>query len=115
MSYWWMQYIVPPILSGISFPTVYLFAGELFPTVVRNIGIGSASTVARIGSMVAPFVAGLSGVAYWLPPVIFGGFPIIGAILVVFLPETQGAPLPETIEDGENFGKKVKKNHSNGM
>lgn len=94
---------------SISFPTVYLFAGELFPTVVRNIGIGSASTCARIGSMVAPFVAGLSSVAHWMPPVIFGVFPIIAAVLVVFLPETQGAPLPETIEDGEKFGKKVQK------
>lgn len=107
--------LVPVILASlgivgmsISFPTVYLFAGELFPTVVRNIGIGSASTVARIGSMVAPFVAGLKSVAFWLPPFIFGVFPIIGAVLVVFLPETQGAPLPETIEDGENFGKKIK-------
>lgn len=107
--------LVPVVLASlgivgmsISFPTVYLFAGELFPTVVRNIGIGSASTIARIGSMVAPFVAGLSSVAFWLPPVIFGVFPILGAMLVVFLPETKGAALPETIEDGENFGKKVK-------
>lgn len=93
---------------SISFPTVYLFAGELFPTVVRNIGIGTASTVARIGSMVAPFVAGLSATAYWLPPIIFGTFPIVGAVLVIWLPETKGAPLPETIEDGELFGKRVK-------
>lgn len=64
--------------------------------------------------MIAPFVAGLSSVAHWLPPVIFGVFPIIAAVLVVFLPETKGAPLPETIEDGENFGKKVKK-IGNGM
>lgn len=113
--------LIPVVLASlgivgmsISFPTVYLFAGELFPTVVRNIGIGAASTVARIGSMLAPFVAGLSSVAYWLPPVIFGGFPIIAAMLVVFLPETQGAPLPETIEDGENFGKKVKSADNNG-
>lgn len=94
---------------SISFPTVYLFAGELFPTVVRNIGIGTASTVARIGSMVAPFVAGLSATAHWLPPIIFGIIPIIGAALVLLLPETKGAPLPETIEDGENFGKKHSK------
>lgn len=37
---------------SISFPTVYLYAGELFPTVVRNIGVGTASMIARIGSMV---------------------------------------------------------------
>lgn len=32
--------------------------------------------------------------------------PLIGAVLVIFLPETLGAPLPETLEDGEAFGKK---------
>lgn len=37
---------------SISFPTVYIYAGELFPTVVRNIGVGTASMIARIGSMV---------------------------------------------------------------
>jgi hypothetical protein len=40
-----------------------------------------------------------------LPPVIFGIGPIIGAILCLLLPETMNCELPETIEDGENFGK----------
>ncbi|XP_070497497.1 organic cation transporter protein-like isoform X2 [Chironomus tepperi] len=94
----------------ISFPTVYLYGGELFPTVIRNIAIGTASMIARIGSMISPFIAsGLSKTAHWLPPAIFGIIPIIGAVLVLFLPETRGFPLPETIEDGENFGKKEKK------
>lgn len=43
-----------------SFPTVYLYAGELFPTVVRNIGLGTSSMVARIGSMV-------SANCFWFP------------------------------------------------
>lgn len=92
---------------SISFPTVYLYGGELFPTVVRNVGIGLASMIARIGSMIAPFVAGLSITVYWLPPIIFGIIPLLGAILVFWLPETKGHNLPETIQDGENFGKKV--------
>ncbi|KAG5679163.1 hypothetical protein PVAND_008753 [Polypedilum vanderplanki] len=93
----------------ISFPTVYLYGGELFPTVIRNIAIGIASMIARIGSMISPFIAsGLSKKAYWLPPALFGIIPILGALLVLFLPETRGFPLPETIEDGENFGKKIK-------
>lgn len=93
----------------ISFPTAYLYAGELFPTVVRNIGVGTSSMVARIGSMVAPFVADLSTSYHWLPPVIFGVVPLIGAGLLVFLPETKGVQLPETLEDGEAFGKKKAK------
>lgn len=65
--------------------------------------------IARVGSMVAPFVAGLSSTYHWLPPVIFGVCPLIGMVLLLFLPETNGEPLPETLEDGENFGKKKTK------
>lgn len=93
---------------SVAFPTVYLYGGELFPTVVRNIGIGLASMLARVGSMVAPFIAGLAVVNATMPPIIFGIIPLVGAALVHFLPETRGAPLPETIEDGELYGKKMK-------
>lgn len=94
---------------SISFPTVYLYASELFPTVVRNAGVGLASMIARIGSMIAPFVAGLSVSYHWMPPTIFGLIPIMGAALVFMLPETCGVPLPETIQDGENFGSVTRK------
>ncbi|XP_015108616.1 organic cation transporter protein isoform X1 [Diachasma alloeum] len=93
---------------SVSFTTVYLFSGELFPTVVRNIGVGTSSMCARIGSMVAPFIVSLNFVP-WLPPVFFGTFPLVGAALVLLLPETNGCTLPETLQDGEDFGKKAKK------
>lgn len=45
---------------SISFPTVYLYSAELFPTVVRNVGVGTSSMCARFGSMVAPYIASLA-------------------------------------------------------
>ncbi|XP_027839261.1 organic cation transporter protein isoform X1 [Aphis gossypii] len=95
--------------SSIAFPTIYLFSGELFPTVVRNVGVGSASMCARIGSVIAPFVSSLGVFNVYLPPMIFGTVPLIGALLCLLLPETRGAQLPVTIEDGERFGLKVTK------
>ncbi|XP_024944011.1 organic cation transporter protein isoform X2 [Cephus cinctus] len=94
---------------SVSFTTVYLFSGELFPTVVRNIGVGTSSMCARIGSMVAPFVVSLGLIKGWLPPIVFGTLPLMGAVLCFFLPETTGCTLPETLQDGEDFGKKQKK------
>lgn len=88
---------------ALSFPTVYIYSGELFPTMVRNIGVGTSSMCARFGSMAAPFVASLVTVEEWIPPVIFGITPLIGAILCLKLPETLDCKLPDTIEEAEMF------------
>ena len=42
-----------------GFSTVYIFSSELFPTVVRNAGMGASSCMARVGGMVAPYIADL--------------------------------------------------------
>lgn len=91
----WPEHQVPLastalIGMSISFPTVYLYAGELFPTVVRNVGIGTASMIARVGSMVAPFVIALKTTNPHIPPLALGILPIVGALLVLLLPETRG-------------------------
>ncbi|XP_063902776.1 organic cation transporter protein-like [Zophobas morio] len=90
---------------AVAFSAVYIFSGELFPTVVRNVGVGTSSMCARIGSMAAPFIAGLVLVQSWLPPVIFGVVPLIGAILCLKLPETLDCKLPDTVEEAEEFAK----------
>lgn len=91
---------------SLSFPTVYIYSGELFPTVIRNIGVGVSSMSARIGSMLAPFVAGLTSVDPSLPPIIFGVIPLIGALLCLKLPETLNCKLADTLEEAEQFGTK---------
>ena len=40
-----------------------------------------------------------------LPLTVLGLLALIGAVMALMLPETLGAILPDTIEDGENFGK----------
>ena len=40
----------------IIFTVVYVHSSELFPTEVRNVGVGTASMCARVGSMVAPYL-----------------------------------------------------------
>lgn len=92
--------------ASLTFPNVYLYGGETFPTVVRSNGIGLCSFIGRLGSVSAPFITDLKPIASFLPPLIFGIISLIGGILTFFLPETRGFPLPETLEDGEKFGKK---------
>lgn len=45
--------------SAAAYPIVYVFSAELFPTVVRNAGMGTSSCVSRMGGMIAPYVADL--------------------------------------------------------
>ncbi len=41
-----------------AFCSIYLYSSELFPTEVRNVGIGTASMFARISGMAAAFIGG---------------------------------------------------------
>jgi len=43
---------------SITFAVIYVHASELFPTDVRNVGVGSASMCARVSSMAAAYVGG---------------------------------------------------------
>lgn len=40
-----------------AFAVIYVWAAELFPTVVRNQGMGASSMFARVGGMGAPYIA----------------------------------------------------------
>uniref|UniRef100_A0A674G6W1 Major facilitator superfamily (MFS) profile domain-containing protein n=1 Tax=Taeniopygia guttata TaxID=59729 RepID=A0A674G6W1_TAEGU len=84
-----------------SFNCAYIFTGELFPTIIRQTGMGLGGTMARVGSMVAPLVRMMADVSPALPLVIYGAAPIVSAIATCFLPETRNAPLPETVKDVE--------------
>ncbi|CAB3226708.1 unnamed protein product [Arctia plantaginis] len=75
----------------------------MFPTVVRNAALGICSMMARVGAMLAPFVANMKQHGKWCAPVAFGIFPIVSALLCLMLPETKDCELLMTIEEGENF------------
>ncbi|XP_010079945.1 PREDICTED: solute carrier family 22 member 6-like, partial [Pterocles gutturalis] len=81
-----------------SFNCAYIFTGELFPTVIRQTGMGLGGTMARVGSMVAPLVRMAADVTPALPLLIYGAAPIISAIATCLLPETRHTPLPETVQ-----------------
>ncbi|GLV31845.1 uncharacterized protein CBL_07605 [Carabus blaptoides fortunei] len=89
---------------SLSFATMFVFSGELYPTIVRNVGIGTSSMFAKFGSMTAPFIDGLSNVHTWIPPLIYGTGPLLAILASLKLPETLNTKLPDTIEEAEQFG-----------
>lgn len=91
-------------LIASSFAILYNYSAEMFPTVIRNSALGLGSMCARLSGALTPLIALLDFLDPTLPAVTFGVVTLISGFLTLFLPETLGAPLPQTIEDGENFG-----------
>lgn len=91
-----------------SYGTIYIFTTEQFPTPVRNVGLGASSMMARIGGILAPYINVLGDIWKPFPLVVFGALSFASGLLSLYLPETLDKKLPETIEEGERFGKKVK-------
>ncbi|XP_078516576.1 solute carrier family 22 member 6-A-like [Lissotriton helveticus] len=89
-----------------SFVCCYLFSGELYPTMLRQTGMGLCNTMARIGGIVAPLVQLTGEYFRFLPLVIYACAPIISGIAACFLPETLNVALPDSIEEVENRGRR---------
>ena len=50
--------------AAAAFGVIYTYSLELYPTVLRNSGMGMSSCIARIGGMAAPYVAHSVGRSY---------------------------------------------------
>ncbi|XP_055954392.1 organic cation transporter protein [Patella vulgata] len=82
-----------------SYGMLYLLAAEVFPTVVRNIGVGVSSMSGSIGGILVPSLLDLNTIWTPLPLVIFGSLSITAGTLALLLPETTDKPMPQLLED----------------
>ncbi|GIY00441.1 organic cation transporter 1 [Caerostris darwini] len=87
-----------------TFMATYQQSSELYPTVVRSLGMGMSCTVAMLITLVVPYIVYLSIYGKAIPFIIIGLFGILAGILASFLPETLNENLPQSISDAENFG-----------
>jgi len=105
--------------SSISFTVICIYSCEIFPTVVRSLGVGFASCFGRFGGVMAPLIAsvdqqvsvnadpcedkGYTADAKW-SFVITGSLALLTGVCTLMLPETFNEPLPETCDDAEEKG-----------
>ncbi|XP_067667759.1 solute carrier family 22 member 3-like [Haliotis asinina] len=87
--------------------TSFFFTPEMFPTNLRNFGLGTSSACSRLGGMLAPFSSLLAEYVEWAPGTIFGVCCLLATVLVNILPETMGRELPQTVDDVEAWHKKT--------
>lgn len=88
-------------MSEASFTIAYLYTTELYPTVVRQNGMGYTSFLARLGVSISPLVVLLEDVWSLLPSVIYCAVAVGSGLVGILLPETLNQRLPEFIEDIE--------------
>ena len=90
------------------FCTMFIYSSEIFPTVVRTIGMGSCAFFSRIGSLLAPQLLLASRHLHADNPQLvtfltFGGCSILAGLLTFLLPETQSKNLPDTVRESNEL------------
>lgn len=88
-----------------TFIVAYIQAMEIFPTCVRQSGVGFCSFISQIISIGGPYVLTLGMTDPKLPYMVMFLICLVGSVAASFLPETVGAKLPETLEDAEGFAR----------
>lgn len=93
---------------NISYNIGMQYAAEILPTVIRAQGVAFIHIMGYVASIIAPFVVYLSVISPDLPLLILGAVGVFGGALCLFLPETLDHELPQTLKDGEEFGRDQK-------
>uniref|UniRef100_A0A8C6J0V9 Uncharacterized protein n=1 Tax=Melopsittacus undulatus TaxID=13146 RepID=A0A8C6J0V9_MELUD len=76
-----------------SFSTSYVYSAELFPTVIRQTGLGLCSMLARLAGIMAPLLLLLEQYHRAIPMAVFGSVTVVVGLLCFLLPETRGTDL----------------------
>lgn len=85
--------------GGSVFALLYVYTLEILPTLVRSVGVSFCSTVARVGSLIAPLVILVNEVSPLIIYVTIIICLVLSMRLLRNIPETLGKPLPSNLQD----------------
>ncbi|XP_023944388.1 carcinine transporter [Bicyclus anynana] len=100
--------IVGRFAVNISYNIGMQYAAELLPTVVRAQGLALIHISGYVATILVPYIVYLATISPEIPLLILGAIGIFGGCLCLFLPESMGKNMPQTIQDGEEYGSEQK-------
>jgi len=96
------MFVIRAAISG-AFMSVYVYTTEVYPTTIRTTGMGAASSIARIGGILTPYVAQVLAVAsVYLALSTYSIVVLIAAVCSLLLViETLGSTMPQNLKELE--------------
>ncbi|CAI9729660.1 Hypothetical predicted protein [Octopus vulgaris] len=82
-----------------SFCLIWIYAPEIYPTNLRNIGLGFLTFSGSVGNMVSPYSRLLMENIPWLPGTVCSIGCILSFSLLYFMPESQKMQMPSSMSD----------------
>ncbi|XP_041974603.1 carcinine transporter-like [Aricia agestis] len=95
--------IMARFLINMSYNTVLQWSTELLPTPVRASGSSLIHVSGYVATVISPFIVYSERLWSPLPLLILGVCAVVGGSVGIFVPETNGKPMPQTIDEGERF------------
>lgn len=79
-----------------------IYCLELFPTCVRNSAVAMSRQALILSGIISPVLVAAGRRNEWLSYGVFGATILLCGLVVLWLPETKGRPLSDTMEDEES-------------
>ncbi|XP_016956025.1 solute carrier family 22 member 3 isoform X2 [Drosophila biarmipes] len=93
--------IVARFFVGIAYNVEQQWASEVLPTVLRGQGLAVINVLGQVGALLSPVVIYTHHYYRSLPMFIITLLLVIGASVILLLPETKNTTLPQTLEEAD--------------